>query len=206
MVFLIKSMNSRILEFYHYIKDYEAIKKQPYICCLSSLKNVNEKRASRFAAELLLPEDALRSEIKYYRNESGCSDKKDLTFDEYAAISAILTLKYQMPLKAIIYRLHEEGYIDNIEKFLKEYDVIKRMLMQIKILKPHVEHLYKTGNQAIDNRSILYRQMEIAYKNGQATRQEITEDADVLGLDIDVIDAFFDIINDADEDERYIEA
>lgn len=198
---LINQIFAAAHEFYHYIKDYEVIKKQPYICCLNSLKDINEKRASRFAAELLLPEEALRSEIKYYKKEVGSGDKKDLSFIEYASISTILTIKYQMPLKAVIYRLHEEGYIENINKFLKEYNVIKQVLMQIKILKPHVEYLYNTDNFAVDNRSAIYRQMETAYKHGQATRQEIIEDAESLGLDMDVINTFFDVIDIVDEDD-----
>ena len=40
-------------EFYHYIKDYQVFKAKPYICDFSMLKDVNEKKACRFAAELL---------------------------------------------------------------------------------------------------------------------------------------------------------
>jgi len=188
-------------EYYHYIKDYEAIKEQPYICCLSSLKDINEKKASRFAAELLLPEEALKTEIKSFRNRCSWGDKRDIGFDMYAVISAILTIKYQMPLKAVIYRLHEEGYIDNIDKFLMNYEVIKRMLTQIKILKPQADRLYRKGNREIDNESILYRQIEDAYKNGLASRQEILKDAEDIRLNMDIINSFFDTFDDTDDDD-----
>lgn len=198
---LINQIFAAAHEFFHYIKDYESIKKQPYICCLTSLKDINEKKASRFAAELLLPEEALKSEIKFFKNAFFSDEKKSMSFDVYAAISVMLTIKYQIPLKATIYRLHEEGYIDNIDKFLKNYDVIKRCLTQVKILKSDVDRLYAKENRALDNRSILYRQMEEAYNSGLASRQEIIEDAKELNLNLDIINSYFDIIGDEDEED-----
>lgn len=187
-------------EYYHYIKDYEQIKKNPYVCCLSSLLNVNEKKASRFAAELLLPDEALRSEIKLFKKKFNCSEKKKLSFNEYAIISILLTIKYQIPLKAVIYRLCEEKFIENITKFVADYDVIKKVLMQIEILKDKVEYLYGTENSSLKDITTLYQQIEIAYKRGLASRTEILTDAEKLRLNLNLIKAFFDVIDD-DEDE-----
>ena len=41
-------------EYYHYIKDYESIKKQPYVCSLSSLNSKSEKKASRFCGGVII--------------------------------------------------------------------------------------------------------------------------------------------------------
>lgn len=188
-------------EYYHYIKDYESIKEKPYICCLSSLLNINEKKASRFAAELLLPDEALRTEIKLFKKKFNCSEKKKMKFEEYAFISIMLTIKYQLPLKAVIYRLYEENLIDNINKFVADYDVIKKVLMQVEILKDQVDYLYGTGNNSLEENSALYQQIEVAYNNGLASRTEILDDAEKLNLNSQVIETFFDVIDDEDDDE-----
>lgn len=188
-------------EYYHYIRDYEAIRKKPYICCLSSLKNINEKKASRFAAEILLPEEALKNELRFLKKKYNWSDKKELGFEEYACISMLLTIKYQLPLKAVIYRLHEEGYIENIDRFIKNYDVIKCVLMQIEIFKEDVELLYNNTNSEVDNGGIIYKQIEMAYRNGLASREDIIKDADTLHLNMDIINSFFDRINESDEED-----
>lgn len=186
-------------EYYHYIYDYEAIKRKPYICSLSSLNNNIEMKASRFAAEMLLPAEALHKEIKFYKNKYGWFEKKESDFEEYAYISMLLTLKYQLPLKAVIYRLNEEKYIGNIKKFIDNYSVIKCVLMQIEIFKNDIELLYKKTNSVVDNAGMIYQQIEIAYKNGRASRDEIIKDSDSLQLNADVIKSFFDIIDESDE-------
>lgn len=68
-------------EFYHYVKDYQRFKETPYICDFSLLKDVNEKKACRFAAELLLPEDALLHEIQDYCRIMYISDMKAMDFN-----------------------------------------------------------------------------------------------------------------------------
>lgn len=187
-------------EYYHYINDYVTMKEKPYFCCLKTLNSINEKKASRFAAELLLPEEALKKEIGFYKARNKSYDKKDFDFKEYAIISMILTIKYQLPLKAVIYRLHEEGYIDNINRFIKNYNVIKSVLMQIEIFKDNINNLYSNENSAINNIYVIYQQMEMAYKSGLASREEIIRDADNLNLNKDIINSFFDIIDETDDD------
>ena len=113
----------------------------------------------------------------------------------------LLTIKYQLPLKAVIYRLHEEGYIENIDRFIKNYDVIKCVLMQIKIFKEDVELLYNNLNSEVDNGGIIYKQIEMAYRNGLASREEIIKDADELHLNKDVVNSFFDSIDESDEED-----
>jgi Predicted Zn peptidase len=192
-------------EYYHYIKDYESIKEKPYICCLSSLNNLNEKKASRFAAELLLPSAALEKEMKFIRKRINLSSKKKFGFEEYAALCMILTLKYKLPLKAVIYRLHEEEYIDNVDEYIKKYEFIKNVLMEAEIVKSQINQLYSNRNEIIDSGSIIYKQIQSSYNNGLASREEIIEDADKLQLNKELIESFFDKIEDEDEDEEDFE-
>ncbi|MFA6782851.1 MAG: ImmA/IrrE family metallo-endopeptidase, partial [Sedimentibacter sp.] len=94
---LINQIFTATHEYYHYIEDYDSIKKEPYICHLSCLKKINEKKASRFAAELLLPDESLKNEINFYK-KNVWSCKKKLGFEQYATICMMLTVDYQMPL------------------------------------------------------------------------------------------------------------
>jgi len=188
-------------EYYHYIYDYESVKKMPYVCSLSSLNSIIEKKASRFAAEILLPEEALSREIRFYKNKYAWFEKKECEFEEYAYLSMVLTLKYQLPLKAVIYRLHEEKYLSNIKKFIDNYSVIKCVLMQIELVKNDIELLYSNTNKEVENPGIIYQQIEIAYKNGLASRDEIIKDSISLNLNEEVIQSFFDEIDTSDESD-----
>lgn len=187
-------------EYYHYIKDYDSIQKKPYICHLSSLNGINEKKASRFAAELLLPEDAVKNEVGFYKKNVWSCEKK-LGFEQYAIICMMLTVDYQLPLKAVIYRLHEEGYIDNIQKYIEEYQFIKSVLLQADILKDKVKRLYSSSNTIIGKESLIYQNIETVYKNGLASREEILKDAEILKLNKDIIYSFFDHIDETDEEQ-----
>ena len=50
-----------------------------------------------------------------------------MIFEDYAVLSIFLTLKYQLPLKAVIYRLYEEHYIDKIDEYIQNYQFINVM-------------------------------------------------------------------------------
>lgn len=198
---LINQIFAAAHEYYHYITDYARVKKEPYICNFSALENVNEKRASRFAAEFLLPEDALRNEIKTYKKRMAGPTDSRWIFEDYAALSICLTVKYQLPLKAVIYRLYEEHYIENIDEYIQNYDFIKSVLQEIKIFEKPVQHLYGCWNDHFKANSLIYRQMKLVYDAGYASRQEIIEDAKLLELNLQLINEFFDEIVDSDEDE-----
>lgn len=68
------------------MKDYSDIKKEPYICNFTALSSINEKRASRFAAEFLLPEEALRTEIKFLRKRMPGKKNREMIFEDYAVL------------------------------------------------------------------------------------------------------------------------
>lgn len=198
---LINQIFAAVHEYYHYITDYATIKKEPYICNFSALENVNEKKASRFAAEFLLPEDALRNEVRIFKRRIAGPEKREMAFEDYAVIGIYLTVKYQLPLKAVIYRLYEEHYIENIDKYIQNYSFIKSILQEVKIFEKQVKHLYGCRNNHFEANSFIYRQMKLVYDSGYASREEILADARLLDLDLQLINDFFDEITDADEDE-----
>ena len=199
---LINQIFAAAHEYYHYIKDYALIKETPYICNFNALENVSEKRASRFAAEFLLPEEAIRNEMKAFCKKINGIKLSKMTFEDYAAVSIFLTVKYQIPLKAVMYRLYEEGYINNIEKYIENYIFIKDILKEVKIFKRPVEHLYSNENHYFDVNSLIYRQMRNSYVSGLASREELLQDAVTLNLDLQMITEFFDEIKDDDEDDN----
>ena len=191
-------------EFYHYVRDYQKFKEKPYICDFSMLRDVNEKKACRFAAELLLPEDALAHEVQDYCRVKDISNMKAMDFNHFATLIIFLTIKYQMPLKAVIYRLAEERYIDNIDKYIDNYEFIKKVLQEIKIFGKRVDELYSAENSYVVPYSSIYQDMEKAYLTGNASRTDILDDAMKLNLDMSLIDEFLkeDTQVDDDDDEE----
>ncbi|WP_443655545.1 ImmA/IrrE family metallo-endopeptidase [Eshraghiella crossota] len=198
---LINQIFTTAHEYYHYVKDYAIIKKEPYICNFSALSSVNEKRASRFAAEFLLPEEALRAEKKVFKKRMPGKRNQEMFFEDYAIFSIYLTLKYQLPLKAVIYRLYEEHYIDKIDEYIQNYQFIKGVLQEVKVFHEQVDYLYNCKNPYIENNSLIYRQMKLVYDNGYASRDELVKDAEILELDKTLVEGFFDDINEEDIDE-----
>ncbi len=130
---LINQIFTAAHEYYHYVKDYQKFKETPYICDFSMLKDVNEKKACRFAAEILLPEEALSREMQDFFRAMNITSMKAMDFNHFGTLIIFLTVKYQMPLKAVIYRLAEERYIDGIGKYIENYEFIKKVLQEIKI-------------------------------------------------------------------------
>ena len=176
--------------FYHYICDHKKFKDEPYICDFSMLKNVEEKKACRFASELLLPEEALKREVEDFCRIVEFRDLDRAEFSEVAAFFIALTLKYQMPLKAVIYRLLEEKYINSIGRYIDSYDFIKRLLIEIKLKKSLVTTLYRTKNVYVTPYGKIYQDMEKAYLSGNASKIEVLRDAEELCLEMSLIDEF----------------
>ena len=197
---LINQIFTAAHEYYHYIKDYQKFKEMPYICDFSMLQDVNEMKACRFAAELLLPEEALYREIQDYLRANNKS-MKEMNFGDFGVLFIFLTIKYQMPLKAVIYRFYEEHYIDNIDAFIKNYEFIKKVLKEIKIFRKHVDVLYNTENDYVLPYSSTYQDMEKAFITGNASRENILEDALRLELDVNVINDFLVEEDEAEDDD-----
>lgn len=192
-------------EFYHYVKDYQKFKETPYICNFGMLKDVNEMRACRFAAEILLPEEALLHEVQDYCRAMDITNMKKMDFNRFATLIIFLTVRYQMPLKAVIYRLAEEHYIDSIDKYIENYEFIKTVLQEIKIFGKRVDELYGTENNYVFPYSSTYQDMEKAFSTGNASREDILEDAAKLNLDINLINDFLVenvVAEDEDDDDE----
>lgn len=198
---LINQIFTATHEYYHYIKDYQKFKESPYICDFSMLKDVKEMRASRFAAELLLPERALEKEVKNYLKEMEIPSIKKMDFNDYATLIIYLTVKYKMPLKAVIYRLVEEKYIIDVSKYIENYEFMKKILCEIKIFKAQVDELYGKENKYVIPYSSVYADMEKAFLMGNASKQDILEDAKKLDLDMDLIMDFIDEEDEIEEDD-----
>ena len=188
-------------EFYHYIKDYQVFKERPYICDFSILKDVYEKKACRFAAELLFPEEALKREINDYCRRLNIKEVKTLDFAQIASFIIVMTVKYQMPLKAVIYRLAEEKYIGNVKEYIENYDFIKKVLQEIKIFDKQVSELYSTDNNFIIPYSMTYQDMEKAFSTGNASKEEILRDAEILSLDMNIVNDFVSQEDEVSDDE-----
>lgn len=188
-------------EFYHYIKDYQVFKERPYICDFSILKDINEKKACRFAAELLFPEEALKREIIDYCRQLNIREVKTLDFAQIASFIIVMTVKYQMPLKAVIYRLAEEKYIGNVKEYIENYEFIKNVLQEIKIFDKQVSELYSTDNNFIIPYSMTYRDMEQAFSAGNASREEILRDAEILSLDMNIVNDFVSQEDEVSDDD-----
>lgn len=80
--------------------------------------------------------------------------------------------------------VYEEHHIDNIDEF------IKKVLKEIKIFRKSVDVLYSTENDYVLPYSKTYQDMEKAFTTGNASRENILEDAAKLELDINVINDF----------------
>ncbi len=192
-------------EFYHYIKDYQVFKERPYICDFGMLKDVNEKKACRFAAELLFPEEALNREVRDYCRKLQVAEFKSLGFNQVASFIILMTVKYQLPLKAVIYRLEEENYIEEVKKYIENYGFIKKVLQEIQIFSELVSVLYGTMNNFIIPYSKTYQDMETAFSTGNASKDDIVKDAKILSLDMNLINELVEqdeVVDDEEEDDE----
>ena len=74
------------------------------------------------------------------------------------------------------------------------------MLREIEIFKIRVEELYKKENNYVLPYSSTYVDMERAFSTGNASREEILEDAKKLELDMKLIDDI--LAQDTEEDDE----
>mgnify|MGYP000559115041 CR=1 FL=1 len=80
---------------------------------------ITEKQADRFAAELLLPAEALKDAVM---NAFGSSNMRDVTDNRALRFIARIQCDWWLPFQAIINRLFEEGYI-NVNQYDKLYAI-----------------------------------------------------------------------------------
>lgn len=102
-------------EIYHHITQ----SGKAYVQDMEYEDMLTEKKADRFAAELLLPEEALRTAVV---RMSGISDMRKVPEARLLRFVARVQCEWWMPYQAIINRLYEEGFIDN-RQYEKLYEI-----------------------------------------------------------------------------------
>lgn len=187
-------------EYYHYFKDYESVKKEPLICQMNSLKDIKEQRASRFAAEFLLPTAALNNDIDKLCISLSKSNISSMSRSDLATICIFLTVKYALPLKAVLYRLFEENYIKNSDEYMNNYVFINSVLKELKII-PEISTLLGNNNP-MQNDNEIYRSMLKTYEKGLISGEQIESDAKIIGLDMNTISSIICDENDDDDDDN----
>lgn len=161
---------------------------------------VTEKAADRYAAELLLPDEALRRRI-----EAEFSEGKINISERLRALRFIARLQCEwwLPYRSIVNRLSEEGYIDNeMYELLYQDDVRSEISEYGKILRSLDEEKYTLLNCRTNKKGISNNALEIIIKNyedGLIGGDEFVECLAVYGKAPS--DFGFEIVCDDDDDD-----
>ena len=166
---LINQIFAAAHEYYHYLYSFTGNTKDSIVCFFN--KNDKEEiKANRFAAEFLLPEDALSTEveqlIKYYGAFEQVPLPKQILF------CFLLVLKYSLPLKAVMYRLKEEKITD-IDFMLHHYKEIKKILIESFEDNRYIKELYSKSNMYINEQ--LYDLVPFLYNKGRLDDATVSE-------------------------------
>lgn len=164
-------------ELYHYSYSFIENQLDSFVCSFS--KNEKEEiKANRFAAEFLLPEEALRNELKTFLQ---FSEGKFQTTPLYRQIvfCFVLVAKYCLPLKAVLYRLKEEN-ISNTDYLLKHYEDVKKILLEFSEENVRVKELYSNKNIYINEQ--LYDLVPLLYNKGRLDDFTVSEIIKKFGL------------------------
>lgn len=163
-------------EYYHFLKD---ISDGSRVCNLNDLKNIkSEYLASRFAAEFLLPDEALRAEVERFKLFFKI---KKFTFEHIILLCYNLLVKYELPPKAILYRLIEEGYINDILRKENLYEILKYICEEITNREGQkAKDLFESNNNNIEE--VMHELVTAVYDKGLVTYDELFEDLNELSL------------------------
>jgi len=184
-------------EYYHYLRDFDDIRNNPRACSLSNLKEKSEQRASRFAAEFLLPDEALKKHINKWFEFIRKDRIKDVQLHEIAALFYVLSIKFGLPLKAVLFRLCEEEYIEDIGRYLSNYGFLKGVLSEAKTkLSKQAKELLSNDNPYIDD--TMYTIIPKAFEYGYVSLDKLEKEINILNLDKEY---FSDILNSVEDDE-----
>jgi Zn-dependent peptidase ImmA (M78 family) len=189
-------------EYYHYLFDTKEISSNLFICQLDKPESVvREHKASRFAAELLLPREALKEIEEEFRIRNQ-SDRSNLP-EVYSLISLTinLTLRFEMPVKAILYRLKEEGYYAEFLKSLQPiYDLIKDTISLLSKQSPERFHeIFDSKNSYLED--TIYNIAANVYNRGLVTYERLMEDMDRLGISMESLGLQPPVYDPGDEDD-----
>ena len=167
---LINQIFAAAHEFYHYLYSFIG-NSQDSIVCTFSKNDKEEIKANRFAAEFLLPEEALKDEVNSF---SKFIDGKFLNapIARQIVFCFYLTTKYSIPLKAVMYRLREEN-ISNTDYLLNHYEDVKQLLLDFSKSETHVKELYANKNEYITEQ--LYNLVPYLYNKGRLDNSTVDE-------------------------------
>ena len=167
---LINQIFAAAHEFYHYLYSFIG-NSQDSIVCTFSKNDKEEIKANRFAAEFLLPEEALKDEVNSF---SKFIDGKFLNapIARQIVFCFYLTTKYSIPLKAVMYRLREEN-ISNTDYLLNHYEDVKQLLLDFSKSETHVKELYANKNEYITEQ--LYNLVPYLYNKGRLDDSTVDE-------------------------------
>ena len=167
---LINQIFAAAHEFYHYLYSFIG-NSQDSIVCTFSKNDKEEIKANRFAAEFLLPEEALKDEVNSF---SKFIDGKFLNapIARQIVFCFYLTTKYSIPLKAVMYRLREEN-ISNTDYLLNHYEDVKQLLLDFSKSETHVKELYANKNEYITEQ--LYNLIPYLYNKGRLDDSTVDE-------------------------------
>lgn len=167
---LINQIFAAAHEFYHYLYSFIG-NSQDSIVCTFSKNDKEEIKANRFAAEFLLPEEALKDEVNSF---SKFIDGKFLNapIARQIVFCFYLITKYSIPLKAVMYRLREEN-ISNTDYLLNHYEDVKQLLLDFSKSETHVKELYANKNEYITEQ--LYNLVPYLYNKGRLDNSTVDE-------------------------------
>lgn len=158
---LINQVFAAVHEFYHYQYSFTGNTKESFICSFNK-KDKEEIKANRFAAEFLLPEEALKSELdSFFKFQSNF---EDALISKQIVFCFSLVIKYALPLKAVLYRLKEEN-ITSTDFLFSHYADVKCILLEMVNDFPLLKDLYSNSNKYVHES--LYDLVPLLYNKGR---------------------------------------
>lgn len=209
-VFIILNQNKPLVnqifacahEYYHYLSDMNESSGNLFICQLDKPESqVREHLASRFGAELLLPRDALIDFIDEFNNRNQADPVNSTDLQSLTLLTHALTLHFEMPVKAILYRLKEEGYYIEILKSVESiYNPIKEIIHLLNSRTPgRFSELFENNNLYLDD---MISNLAInVYNRGLVTYDRLMEDMDRLGISVKSLGITPPIYDPGEEDD-----
>lgn len=190
--------DEQIFALAHELYHYTTKTGKAYHIDLEEEDIVTEKKADRFAAELLLPREALRTSIVMQFKKSDLRDVSELRLLRFIAR---LQSEWWLPYRSLIFRLQEEGYI-NQEQFNMLFAIDDRDETSIysKIFSNIAPDCYRTLNEHTNRTDISGRILEIFiqnYEDGSLNDDEFVELLKMFGKS--PIDLGFDLYAEQDD-------
>lgn len=174
---LINQVFAAAHELYHYTYNFIENSQDSIVCSFS--KNEKEEiKANRFAAEFLLPEAALMDELDSFLLYAD-SSFSDTSLTKQIVFCFSLVIKYSIPLKAVLYRLKEEG-ISDTDFLLEHYEDVKKILLEIAAEDRRVNELYSNKNIYIKEN--LYDLVPLLYNKGRLDDSTLNNIIEKFGL------------------------